>query len=107
MHPLLEKLLRKRKIEKIEELSDDEKGFFDKYSAILSKDGATIEDIGLFCRLQLKNIEEKWKDLDNPSQKNERLIILHTVYSALITCLEAPKAEREGAEKYLQTLLDG
>ena len=106
MHLLLSKLLQKRGIKDIEELSKEEKEWFDVKERILSQpDEITIKDFEKFCKLQLSAVEEQWKNLDNSSQKNERLILLHNVYSSIIKAITASKLERGILEDYLEQLL--
>jgi len=105
MHNLLTKLLQKRRIKDITELSKEEKADVDKWQKILSEEEITVDKIVAFCKAQIKIIETNWKNLDNQSTKNERLIVLHTVYSTLIEVIGAPKIERETLEKYLNDLL--
>lgn len=106
MHILLSKLLHKRGIENIKDLSPEEKDWFDQKQSILSQpEEVKIEDFKKFCESQIGLIEEQWKNLDNSTQKNERLIILHSVYSTIIKAIISPKAERQALEEYLQKLL--
>lgn len=107
-HSLLEKLLKKRGIESIAELKTGEgKEEFDQWNKILSSEGeVTVSKIREFCESQKKIIEGRWRDLDNSKEKNERLILLHTVYSAIIEAISIPQKQREELEKYLQQLLD-
>ena len=106
MHPALEKLLKKRGINELKELSVEEKGDFDRWQRVLSEGDVTVERIAEFCRHQIKQIESKWRDLKNTKDENDRLVLIHTVYSVLLDAITAPKAEREGLEKYLNQLLD-
>ena len=106
MHALLSKLLNKRGIENVEALSKEEKEWFDEKQRILSQpDEITVEDFKRFCRSQLDLIEVQFKNLDNSSQKNEWLIILHTVYSSILKVATASKTERELLEDHLTQLL--
>ena len=105
MHPLIEKLLEKRKIKDISELTGDEKETFDKWEQILSQGEMTVDRISEFCQAQVKTIEAQLKNLDNPPQKNERLIIYFNVYKTLSNLIDNPQAERESLERYLQQLI--
>ena len=106
MHILLSKLLARRGIKDIEELDKDEKAWFDDKQRILGQpDEITIEDFKKFCKTQIGVIEDQWKNLDNSSQKNERLITLHTVYSSILKVATANKMERELLEDHLNQLL--
>ena len=106
MHSLLSKLLQKRGIENIEDLSKEEKTWFDEKQRVLSQnDEISLEDFRKFCQTQIDLIEGQWKNLDNSKEKNERLIGLFTVYSTLKKIIAAPKGERELLEDYLTQLL--
>ena len=105
MHTLLEKLLGKRNI-KQEELSNEEKPIFDKWNKVLSNEQITVSKIKEFCQTQKDLIESQWSNLDNSSQKNDRLVLMHTIYSKLARATEADKTERESLERYLNQLID-
>ena len=106
MHSLLSKLLIKRGIENEKDLSKEEKEWFSEKERILSlKDEVSSEDIKKFCETQVKVIEDQWKNLDNTVTKNERLILVHTVYSTLLKAISASKVERELLEDYLTQLI--
>ncbi len=106
MHQLLEKLLKKRKIEDITALEPEEKEVFDKWNRILSEGEMTVDKIREFCESQLNVIKEQMKNTDNVPQKNERLIICLNIYDSLINLIRSPGAERESLEKYLNQLLN-
>ena len=105
MHPLIEKLLEKRKIKDISELAGDEKETFDKWEQILSQGEITVDKIKTFCQTQAGIIEDQLRNLDNSTQKNERLIIYFTIYKTIINLIGSPVAERESLEKYLLQLI--
>ena len=115
MHPLLSRYISKLGFKNIEELSDkpmpdgspSEKQTLESWNRILSKNEAvTVENVAEFCRQQIKAIEGRWKDLDNARKKNDRLVLLHTVYSAILESISAPQQQREALELYLKGLLD-
>ena len=106
MHILLSRLLEKRKIKSVEELSADERTWVEEKQRILSQpDEITLESFGKFCQSQIDSIASQWKNLDNTTQKNERLITLFTVYSTLLKVVTSNKQERELLEDHLQQLL--
>lgn len=105
MHPLLEKFLKKQKIESVTELRGDEKETFDRWEKILSEGEITVDKIAEFCQNQINLIESKWQELDNSDKKNDRLVLLHTVYRAILSTIKSPAAERESLERYLNQLL--
>jgi len=104
MNVFLSKLLTKRKV-KHEELSPEEKQDFDRWEKILSSGEITVKKIEEFCRNQLVSIDSQMRSVDNSSQKNERLVCLHSVYSAIIGLLSGPETEKQTLERYLTDLL--
>lgn len=106
MYHLLEKLLKKRGIKTLTELSEEESEDFDRWNKVLSEGEITVEKIIEFCKNQVNLIENQWKNMDNSQAKNERLILLHTVYKTILEAITAPKVEKERLESYLQQLLD-
>ena len=105
MHILLEKLLRKRGIESVNDLNKEEKDQYDAWQKILSEGEMSVDKIKDFCSLQLSVIKGLMKGMDNTPEKNNRLIIYFNIYDTLLTLLTSPQAERESLEKYLTQLL--
>lgn len=87
------------------DLSPEEKKDFDRWHAILSEGEITTDKILQFCKTQKGYIEAQMANMDNSTQKNERLVILNTVYTKFINLIEAPEVEREALEKYLNGLI--
>ena len=106
MHGLLAKLLKKRGIESIDQLTSEEKQDFDAWEKILSKEELTIEDIKQFCKSQLEVIKSKWSNLDTETDKKKDLIPYFVVYSTLLQAIDSPKATRETLEIQLNQLLN-
>lgn len=114
MHPLLAKLLQKRNVKSIDELSSEpmpdgsptDRQTFEQWQRILSeKEEITVEKVREFCERQIHNIQGQMKNLDNSPQKNERLILLLNVYTTMRDVLQSSQAERENLERYLQALI--
>ena len=102
---ILSKLLTKWKIDKIEDLSQEERVVYDNYNKILSgKNEVTIDSLKEFMRAQIKIIEHKFADGET---KNDLYFkaCLH-VYLNLLKVIEAPEAERESTELHLNQLLN-
>lgn len=106
MNQLLERLLGKKGIKDTTELDESEKQVYDKWQKTLSEGEITVDKIQGFCKQQLSVIEGKFKELDNSPDKNQRLIISHNIYKAIIDCIDKPRMEREQLERYLQSLLE-
>lgn len=103
---LLKKWLINAGIEDITKASEEEQATYFKYKKTLTEGELTVDKIKEFCQDEKIHIEKQWQNLENSTQKNERLIIIHTIYSRLLEVIEAPKKEKEIAEKYLQELID-
>lgn len=102
---ILSRLLEKKGIKSTEELTLEERVDFDNWKKILSKEDINLSDVEEFCASNIRNIEAKFKDLDNSKEKLERLVLLHSVYSSLRNLINSPRAEREQLEQYLTQLL--
>ena len=105
MHNLLSKYFEKKKIDVVN-LTTEEKETFDSWESILAPGDLTVEKIAEFCGQQEKLIKAQLKNLDNSTEKNERLILLMTVWSAVQDLINAPDRERESMELFLQQLID-
>lgn len=106
MHFSLKRLLKKRGIDDVTKLQPEEKADFDRWQKILSEGEITLDKIGEFCRAQKTITEKQMRNLDNSYEKNAKLVLLHSVYSAILEAITAPQAERESLEKYLNALLE-
>lgn len=102
---ILDKVLEKKGIKDVTKLSKEEAEDFDRWERILSEGEMTLDKVAEFCDSQVTIIERQWANLDNSNAKNERLILLHTVYSKIKGVITSPQAEKEQLEKYLQQLL--
>lgn len=100
---ILSKLLQKKKIEKVEDLSPEEQATFKHYQAILEKE-VTVSSIKEFCLTQIKLIESKIAD--NPKTDDDHYLkaCLH-VYLNIIRLIEAPDLERKSLEQHLEDLI--
>lgn len=106
MHQAIEKLLQKRGIKSVEELSPEEKAQFDSWQKTLTTEKVTLPSLATFLNVQKSIIETQFGDINNTDQKNSRLTLQHAIYSKLIRYLESEKVEREALEKYLVELVD-
>ncbi len=103
MHYILEKILKKRGINDLEELDKEEKATFETWQATLSKDELTPEDIKVFLQSQISIIEGKWANIE--SENKEKLIPYHTCYKLLLAAINSPKSARDALEKNLLQLI--
>lgn len=100
---VINKLLEKRGIEKVEDLSAEEQATYQKWRLILTGDSVTIDSLKEFCASQIKIIESKC-DGTNPLSLLQQASI--HVYINLLKTIEAPEAERESLEKYLTQIVN-
>lgn len=105
MRNILSKILGKRGINNVNELSPEEKQTFDNWEKILSKEELSIEDIKQFCKTQIGLIEGKWSDLNIEQGKKSELIPYHTVYRTILQAIDSPKVVREALERQLNELI--
>jgi hypothetical protein len=103
---LITKLFEKRGIKDVSELSMEEKSTFDNYQKILSKDKLEVEDLVKFINNQISVIENKWRDMNIDESKKAQLLPYHTVYKAILSAIESPKAEKEALESFLRQQIE-
>lgn len=101
----ISKVLQKRGIKDISELTAEEKEEFDRWQTILKKEDTTIKDVIVFCESQIDIIESAFKDIDTPTQRMERLVLQHSIYKALIAFISGPQKEKEQLRQYLTSQL--
>lgn len=97
-------LLARRGIEKIEDLSPEEKSTFDRFKAVLSGETLTVESLKNFCQSQIRIIESA-SDGKTPLTMLQQAS-LH-VYINLLKAIEAPEAERKALEQHLMQIANG
>jgi hypothetical protein len=110
MHPILLKLMRRRKIDGVEKMDNtpnpdgslNERQQFEAWDRILSRGNKmSMEDLEIFLKTQCESIEMKWRDLNVDQAKKAEWINLHGAYKAILLAIDSPKATRESLEKYL------
>lgn len=102
---ILDKLLKKRGIEHIEELSQEERVQFDNWNRVLSKETLKLEDIETHCKNEVKKIQDKFKDSRNVEDDRFYKACLH-VYLNILALFEADQVQRESLEKHLNQILN-
>lgn len=105
MHTLLQQLFEKKSID-IKDLTPEEKQTYDTWEATLSGEKLTVEKIEEFCQIQKDKIELLLGNFDNTPQKNERLIMLLTMYNTFLKMIRSTVNERHLLEKHLNELID-
>lgn len=100
---ILDKLLDKKGIKNIDELTPDERAIYDSYKTTLTGKTVTIKDLETFCKSQITIIEGKFS---GPETKYDPYLkaCLH-VYLTLLKAIDAPKVERDNLERYLIALV--
>lgn len=106
MHTAIETLLNKRGIKSIDELDSEEKAQVDQWQKVLVKETITIPRMTEFLIVQKSLVEAQLSDINNPTLKNDRLIVQLNVYSKLLNFLDSDNKERESLIKYLTTLVE-
>lgn len=105
MHQLLEKYLKAKGINSELDLTDEERISFDRWQAVLIGKEIKIEDIIQFCNTQIDLLESQFGNIENSSQKIDRLTFLHSIYRRLLGLLTSPQKEREQLEANLTSML--
>lgn len=105
MHSSLTKLFRKKGIESLDTLTEEERDVYNNYEKTLSKEELTIDDLRMFLKQQIDIIESKWSDYTLVQAKKSEFIPYHTVYKTLLRAIDAPQVEKESLEKYLTQLI--
>lgn len=100
---LIDKLLGKRGVEKVEDLGPEEQAQIQKWNIILRGESITVHALKEFCQSQIRIIESKCDGVTGLT--NMQQACLH-VYMNLLKAIEAPEAERASLEKYLTQLLN-
>lgn len=98
----LSKLLEKRGIENVEDLTPEEQATLERYKLILSGEAVTVDTLKAFCQNQIRIIEASCNGKEPLSMMQQACI---HVYINLLKAIEAPEAERESLEKYLQQII--
>jgi signal transduction histidine kinase len=106
MHQLIEKLFKKRGINDVNDLSEEEKRNFDEWQGALTKEQLTPNDIKEFLGRQISVIESKWQDLTMENAKKAELIPYHTVYTLLLRVIDSPLESKKQIEQLLENLIN-
>lgn len=101
MNNILSKLLQRKGIKTVDELSPEEKQTFALYETILARKEMTLADLKEFLGAQISIIENKWRDLGHSADKKAEMIPYHTVYKVILQAIDAPQAERQALEQVL------
>jgi hypothetical protein len=99
---IISKILEKRGISDVKELSDEERNTFEKWKVVLGGENVTIDSIKEFCRSQISIIESKCDGITGLTIMQQACI---HVYINLLKAIEAPEKERESLERYLNQLI--
>lgn len=100
---LLDRWLTKKGIEKVEDLTKEEKVVYDNYKRILVGENLSIDDIKTFCQAQIRLIEAKCDGIVPLSTMQQAC--LH-VYFNILKIIDIKEAERTQLEDYLNSLIN-
>lgn len=103
---IIDKLLGKRGVEKVEDLSIEEQTQVQKWSLVLRGDSVTVPMIKEFCLNQIRIIEANFASKAGVYEENVYMKASLNVYLNLLKLIEAPEAERASLEKYLTQLIE-
>ena len=102
---LIQKILEKKKINKISELSPDEKVEYDRWNAIIEGSEITVPKIKEFCESQIRLIEGRYASGEATDKQDIMLRASLHIYLNLIKLIDSPEIERGNLEKYLSQIL--
>uniref|UniRef100_A0A6H1ZDQ0 Uncharacterized protein n=1 Tax=viral metagenome TaxID=1070528 RepID=A0A6H1ZDQ0_9ZZZZ len=105
MHALLAKLLDKRKIHALTDMTGEERSKFDEWNFILEKEELDSNQLRSFCEHQIALIEQRWNKEELSEKSITKLVQQHIVYKQIISALEAPKEEKQRLIKYLEEMI--
>jgi len=105
MHITLSKYLEKIGLKKLEDATPEEKQTFDRWNEILSEKDITVKDIEHLCAFEKGEIEKMWSNVNNAEKLNERLILLHTIWSKIEGAINPDTAERDALEEHIEKLM--
>lgn len=106
MHSLINKLLKKRGIEDVANLSEEEQKMVDTWIETLSAgDTLSVDSLRDFLGSQVGSIESKWRDPSLDLNTCKFLVSQHVVYKSILEALDAPKFRREALEKELNRMV--
>jgi hypothetical protein len=100
---LLSKLLQKRGIEAIEQMTPDEQEVYRAYEYKLRGDPVSIEAIRAFCQSQINLIEDK-ADGVTPLTMIQQACI--HVYKNMMKMIDAPETERILLEQHITQIIN-
>lgn len=101
MNNILTKLLQRKGIGGVDQLSTEEKNTFVNWNRVLSKEKLSIDDFREFITSRIGEIENRWQDKNTDNAKKAELIPYHTVYKTMLNAINAPQVEREALERTL------
>ena len=103
---LIQKLLEKKGISKITELSPDERTEYDRWQAVIEGSEITVPKIKEFCESQIRLIESKYSSGEATDKQDVYLRASLHIYLNLVKLINSPEIERNNLEKYLTTLIN-
>ena len=102
---IIQELLKKKGVQKLTELSPDEKTEYDRWQAVIEGSEITVPKIKEFCESQVRLIEGRYASGDATDKQDIMLRASLHIYLNLIKLIDSPEIERNNLEKYLTTLL--
>ena len=104
MHPLIEKLLTKRGVKDVAELTVEEKDVFDRWQKTLTS-GVSLESLSELAKQFIGTADAQLRDFGISHEKMERLVVARGICQLFLGAIENPKSEAESLEKHLASML--
>jgi hypothetical protein len=105
IHHKIFELLNKRGIQKVEELTPEERAEVFNWQSQLDGTEITVEKIEKFCESQIRIIEDKYASGDQTDKQDMFLRASLHIYLNIQRMIKAPETERVNIEKYLTQLI--
>jgi hypothetical protein len=101
----IQELLSKRGVNKLSELTVDEKVEYDRWQSIVDGSEVTVEKMKEFCQSQIKLIEGRYASGDTTDKQDVFLRASLHIYLNLLDMINSPEISRVNLEKHLTNLL--
>lgn len=99
---IIPKILEKRGIKDIKELSSEEKAVLEQWQSEWDDKEVTVAKIESFCEGQKRIIEMEMGKLDNTPLKNDRLVLMFSLFNKILRAIRQPQEERQMLEDFLK-----
>ena len=105
MNILIEKLLKKRGINDLNDLTDEEKAIYDEWEKVLSLSSLTLKDLEKFLNEQVPRLTKELIEPDISDKKNIYLKARIADFMAILAVIQKPKIAKKELENYIKSLI--